>query len=81
MKHSIRKMTHAVLNEWGPILQQIKAIEELGELSSALARALLADGPPSKKQQTRVIDELADVTIVLDQMDFVLTESNTSTIL
>lgn len=67
-KLTIRKTTHAVLNEFGPIYQQLKAIEELGELSAALARSALTDSLPSKKQHASVIDELADVTIVLDQM-------------
>lgn len=52
--------------------QVIKCLEELGELSQALAKWLLCQSifPPSELKK-HVLEEVADVQIMLDQMKMI----------
>ena len=53
----------AAINHYGEDSQQLKAIEELSELIRALARADDAEN---------VAEEMADVRIMLDQLELIL---------
>lgn len=53
------------LERYGSRDQMLKCIEEMGELSRALARAL---NPNEETDQANICEEIADVSIVLDQL-------------
>lgn len=58
-------------NHYGPPLQKGKAIEELGELIVALQKDILSSVISSDNDNTlsdEIVDEIADVTIVLKQL-------------
>jgi NTP pyrophosphatase (non-canonical NTP hydrolase) len=50
------------LREYGPEAQLVKAIEEMGECSAAMARWL---NHPTDEHQTHLAEEIADVTIMM----------------
>ena len=53
------------LEHYGANAQMLKCIEEMGELSRALARAL---NPNEETEQANICEEIADVSIMLDQL-------------
>ena len=53
------------LERYGSRDQMLKCIEEMGELSRALARAL---NPNEETDQANICEEIADVSIMLDQL-------------
>lgn len=53
------------LEHYGANAQMLKCIEEMGELSRALARAL---NPCEQTDRANICEEIADVSILLDQM-------------
>jgi hypothetical protein len=53
------------LEHYGTNAQMLKCIEEMGELSRALARAL---NPNEETDQANICEEIADVSILLDQL-------------
>jgi hypothetical protein len=59
------------IKKWGVKNQILKTIEELGELSTALARYLLYK---DETYEYDVIDEIADCQILLDQLRVVFPE-------
>lgn len=56
------------LKEFGAGSQMIKAIEEFSELTKELAKELLYGDPKSKEVRYAIVDELADCTIMVEQM-------------
>jgi hypothetical protein len=59
------------IKKWGVKNQILKTIEELGELSTALARYLLYK---DETYEYDVIDEIADCQILLDQLRVIFPE-------
>lgn len=57
----------AAIDKWGRTGQILKAIEELGELSTALSRALNGISRTSREVDT----EIADVEIMLEQLKII----------
>lgn len=53
------------LEHYGTNAQMLKCIEEMGELSRALARAL---NPNEQTDRANICEEIADVSILLDQL-------------
>lgn len=53
------------LEHYGADAQALKCIEEMGELSRALARAL---NPNEQTDRANICEEIADVSILLDQL-------------
>jgi hypothetical protein len=62
-----RELLRQALTFWGPERQLCKALEELGELIVELAR--MADG---QEDPERVAGEVADVQIMLAQLELML---------
>lgn len=62
----IDPVAEKAVEHFGPRAQIIKAIEEMGELSAALARGLNNIGTVEA-----VIEEIADVTIMMRQLRFI----------
>ena len=58
-----RKVFEALIEDKGRDHQQVVAIGELAELSSEIAKMLRGNG-----SEWKLIDEIADVGIVLDQL-------------
>jgi hypothetical protein len=59
--NNIHSVCQKAIYTYGAEHQQIKALEELGELSSAIARAIIGD-------DHNVEEEIADVEIMLVQL-------------
>jgi len=59
-------MIEDILNYFGIGNQRIKAIEELGELQQAIAKYIQG---PYKENRSNVAQEIADVKIVLEQVE------------
>lgn len=53
------------LEHYGANAQMLKCIEEMGELSRALARAM---NPNEQTDQANICEEIADVSILIDQL-------------
>lgn len=53
--------------KYGNTAQKVKAIEELSELIKALSKDLLKEGIP-KENRLNIIDEIADVNIMITQL-------------
>jgi NTP pyrophosphatase (non-canonical NTP hydrolase) len=58
----IKETILRALREYGPEAQLVKAIEELGECSAAMARWL---NNPTEEHQIQLAEEIADVTIMM----------------
>lgn len=71
MTKSIENTCRAAINAYGEQHQKQKAIEEMGELASALVR--YADGRCEAKD---VITEIADVMITVSQMAIIFGEDD-----
>lgn len=56
---------------YGVRKQVTKAIEELGELSVELSRWLLMDGEEDQQLLSHILEELADVCIMSDQLQMI----------
>lgn len=56
------------VSRWGKESQSFKAIEEMAELTKALSKAYRK---PEKDQILNVLEEIADVRIMLDQMQII----------
>ena len=59
------------IKKWGVKNQILKTIEELGELSTALARYLI---DKDESYEWDVVDEIADCYILLDQLKVLFPE-------
>lgn len=62
MENVREKILRTAIDTYGPGLQRMKAIEELSELIRALARCDDAEN---------IAEEIADVRIMLDQLQFI----------
>lgn len=58
------------IEHYGRVPQMVKAIEELGELSTEIARNILGVYPADDK----IVDEVADVTIMMRQLAIIFGE-------
>lgn len=58
----------AAIEEWGVHLQLIMVLEEMSELAKEITHLMRGNGSPVK-----LIDERADVGIMLEQLDIILT--------
>lgn len=60
------------IKKYGTHNQMLKCIEECGELSRAISRILIelssGDGFTTKESQENLYEELADVSIMIEQM-------------
>ena len=61
------KLYEAAINKWGVEAQRNMAFEELGELTTVLARDRRGRATPEE-----ILTELADVTIMCEQMATIL---------
>ncbi len=52
---------------WGDDSQLLKCVEELNELGAVLAKLVNTKGPDRARLRHKLVDELADVRVVLDQ--------------
>lgn len=66
-----RKIYNTALNQWGLVNQVFMVVEECGELLNVLAKA-----KRSRVTQEEIITELADVSIMVEQMAFFYGEKN-----
>ena len=67
INYKIHKKAHDV---WGKEIQVVSALEEVNELSVELAKILNKKRQPEiiSEDRLRLVDELADVKIAIDQM-------------
>lgn len=65
----IRSLYERAIGAYGFREQLIKAVEELGELTQAMAKQLLE---PSDANRSHVAEEIADVRIMLEQAEMIL---------
>ena len=56
---------------YGSSVQEIKAIEELGELIQAIARARTCDDEERDKAFENLAEEMADVEIMMEQLKII----------
>ena len=65
----VLRFCEGALARYGPTAQAEKAVEELRELDEALTRYLCAAcPPPGTRGHNAVVDEIADVLIMVEQM-------------
>lgn len=57
----------AAIDRWGRDAQMIKAMEEMAELTHALCR-YVGEGKHDRKTVENIREEIADVSIVIDQL-------------
>ena len=57
---------HRACNRYGTQNQLLKTIEECNELGSAIAKYLIS--PKSKENENHVLEEIADVSIMIQQL-------------
>lgn len=67
--NNIHSVCQKAIYTYGAEHQQVKALEELGELSSAIARAIIGG-------EHNVEEEIADVEIMLVQLRLMFTAKN-----
>lgn len=60
------------LELWGEEAQMLMVVEELGELSHEILKYLRAYGIEKAEARTRIAGEHADVSIMLDQLAFIM---------
>ena len=70
-----REICVEAVRQFGRMSQIIKALEEMGELSQALAKWL--NGEP---EWDNIIEEIVDVGIMLEQLDYIVRESHMGTV-
>ena len=70
-----REICVEAVRQFGRINQIVKALEEMGELSQALARWL--NGAPD---WDNVTEEIVDVGIMLEQLEHIVRESRMGTV-
>ena len=64
---------HKAVCHYGNSLQELKAIEELGELIQAIARTWICDGDEDEtvKAHENLAEEMADVEIMMEQLKII----------
>lgn len=70
-----REICVEAVRQFGRLSQIIKALEEMGELSQSLAKWL--NGEP---EWDNIIEEIVDVGIMLEQLDYIVRESRVGTV-
>lgn len=70
-----REICVEAVRQFGRLSQIIKSLEEMGELAQALAKWL--NGAP---EWDNIIEEIADVGIMLEQLDYIVRESHMGTV-
>lgn len=67
-----QKILHKAIERYGHCNQQIKCIEEMGELTQALAKQMVAESSTEMLKARRgIVEEVADVEIMLDQIKLI----------
>ena len=71
MNEEEKKIYEAAIGKWGETMQLVVAVEELAELQQAIAKAIR-----SRTQETvqHVMEEAADVSIMLEQIGLIFSE-------
>lgn len=70
-----RQVIESSVRYYGAVNQQVKAIEELGELIVALSKYLNSTGDGSTRSR-QVIEEIADSAIMLSQLGLIFGSSD-----
>lgn len=70
-----RKDLEDIIKHYGREHQQLKAVEEMAELTQAIAKHLNADDPIGPTLEN-VKEELADVKVMVDQLLIIYGEDN-----
>ena len=65
---SREEIEKAAIEKYGEFWQAVKAVEEMGELTQALAKWMHR---PTIENRKAVMEELADVTIMTEQMHLI----------
>lgn len=61
-----RELYRKCLDKWGPVAQFFMVYEEIGELMQAISKW---DRKPSRENQSALTEEIADVLIMLEQLE------------
>lgn len=69
---------HKAYFHWGELNRWDKTIEEMGELQQAIIKQRYH---PSQENQHHLIEELADVTILVEQMRAIIIENGMGAVL
>lgn len=73
------KIYEDAIKKWGPEHQTIIAIEEMSELTKALVKRLRyrepEDSDAVKRLESDIREEMADVSIMLNQLEFIFGET------
>ena len=72
MKDNLKK----IIDYYGEEKQMIKAIEEMSELQKELCKTLIG-----KENRDSLIEEIADVQIMLDQLKLIVSDTELKTIM
>lgn len=70
MKNDIEKYVKECRTRYGDVDQVLKVIEELSELQRAIARYLIE--PKPKRKKAEILDEVADVWLMLEQLSDIM---------
>lgn len=70
MKIEDKSILEETVNMFGSNVQFVKALEELGELSTAISRMILQ--PNGLMHLSNLVEELADVFIMINQIEYIL---------
>ena len=62
---------HNAIDFYGSSMQELKAMEELGELIRAIARARTCDDEERDTAFENLAEEMADVEIMLEQLEII----------
>ena len=65
-----RNICKKAVDSYGEISQMIKATEEMGELIRAISRVILQQGESDVQIESNYNEEIADVTIMLEQLKY-----------
>lgn len=68
LEFKLAMTAEVAVRKWGMVAQQVKAIEECGELIVVLSKHLNIVDPRRQVTTFEIIDEIADVTIMLAQL-------------
>lgn len=71
MDRSDKTILRKAVAVYGSSMQELKAIEELGELIRAIARARTCDDEESDTAYENLAEEMADVEIMMEQLKII----------
>ena len=69
-KETEKLICKKAVESYGEISQMIKATEEMGELIRAISRVILQQGESDAQIESNYNEEIADVTIMLEQLKY-----------